>query len=273
MLHGMSGYVTKQPSIPALPDMVMACSYVVIMAGSSGAPEAVIAGPTRASLKAAYPKTLDFRAIGRLMPMTVSRATREAPLTVRTLQPIPSGEAYRLISSKVRGLVRAELAEALKTVFEHFAREYGFTPENPLEIRLMRGFQAGSRGHGEGRAVDIAAVGGKNLLEWKQEWDRAMTADGEPLDSQQRTEAITAERRRNLGYGLYKALQEQGGWRVDPKGWRPYRGVMQLFGPWTATEGPWKAMQIKNPNAYQQQRLTDQQWVFQSHQDHIHVAK
>jgi len=48
---------------------------------------------------------------------------------------------------------------------------------------------------------------------------------------------------------------------------------MQLFGPWTATEGPWKAMQIKDPTPYQRQRLADQQWVFHAHQDHIHVAK
>ena len=92
-------------------------------------------------------------------------------------------------------------------------------------------------------------------------------------DPQQRGEAIAFEHKRNLGYGLYKALQEHGGWRVNPNGWRAYRGVMQLFGPWTATEGPWKAMQIKEPNPYQQQRLADQQWVFRAHQDHIHVAK
>jgi hypothetical protein len=48
---------------------------------------------------------------------------------------------------------------------------------------------------------------------------------------------------------------------------------MQLFGPWTATEGPWKPMQIKDPSPYQQQRLADQRWVFQAHQDHIHVAR
>jgi hypothetical protein len=59
---------------------------------------------------------------------------------------------------------------------------------------------------------------------------------------------------------------------MNQEGWRPYRGVMQLFGPWTATEGPWKAMQIKTPNAYQEQRLTDQRWVFRARQDHIHAA-
>jgi hypothetical protein len=186
---------------------------------------------------------------------------------------VQSGESYRIGSPSVRGLVRPELAEALETVFERFAREHGFTPEKPLEIRLARGFKAGSPGHGEGRAADIAAVSGKSLLAWKQEWDEAIAAAEKLPDPQQQAEAIAGEQKRNLGYGLYKALQEHGGWRVNPKGWQPYQGVMQLFGPWTATEGPWKAMQIKNPNPYQRQRLADQQWVFQAHQDHIHVAR
>jgi ATP-dependent exoDNAse (exonuclease V) beta subunit len=76
-----------------------------------------------------------------------------------------------------------------------------------------------------------------------------------------------------LGYRLYKALQAYGGWRVNPGGWRVYLGVMQLFGPWTAVEGPWKQMQIDTPTTYQKERLADQQWVFQAHQDHIHVAR
>ena len=135
------------------------------------------------------------------------------------------------------------------------------------------GIKAGSPGHGEGQAADIAAVAGKSLAEWKHEWDQATAGGDELSDAEQRGEAIAAEQKRNLGYGLYKALQAHGGWRVDKDGWRPYRGVTQLFGPWTATEGPWKAMHIKDPSPAQQQRLADQQWVLQAHQDHIHVAR
>jgi hypothetical protein len=186
---------------------------------------------------------------------------------------VRSGQAYRISSPPARGAVTPELAEELEAVFGGFAREKGFTPEKPMEIHLTRGFKAGTHGHGEGRAADIAAVGGKSLLHWKREWDRAVADAGKLSDQKQRAEAIAAERKRNLGYGFYKALQDHGGWRVDQKGWRPYRGVMQLFGPWTPTEGPWKAMQIKDPNPYQRQRLADQQWVFQAHQDHIHVAR
>jgi hypothetical protein len=141
------------------------------------------------------------------------------------------------------GLVRPELAEVLETVFEGFAHEHSFTAEKPLEISLTRGFKAGSPGHGEGRAADIADVGTESLLEWKQEWDRAIAASEKLFDPQQQAEAMAAEQKRNLGYALYKTLQEHGDWRVAPKGWRPCRGVMQPFSLWTTAEGPWKAMQ------------------------------
>jgi hypothetical protein len=186
---------------------------------------------------------------------------------------VRSGNAYHIGSPPARGLVTPELAEALETVAERFARERGFTSDKPLDIHLLRGFKAGSRGHGEGRAADIVAVGGKTLLEWKQEWDRARGDAENASDQEPRVPTMTDEQKSNLGHGLYKALQEHGGWRVDPSGWPPYRGVMQLFGPWTATEGPWKTMQIKDPSPYQQQRLADQRWVFQAHRDHIHVAR
>jgi hypothetical protein len=53
-----------------------------------------------------------------------------------------------------------------------------------LEIRFSCGFKAGSHGHGEGRAADIAAVGGKSLLAWKQEWDQAIAAADKLSDAQ-----------------------------------------------------------------------------------------
>jgi hypothetical protein len=188
------------------------------------------------------------------------------------LRPMRSGKSYRIVSSPKRGLVRLELAEALEEVLEQFAKQQRFSSEKPLELSLSRGYKANSHGHKEGRAADIDAVGGKSLLQWKQEWDQATTSAQKLDDPNQRAEAIAAEQRRNLGYGLYKALQAHGGWRVNPVGWRVYRNEMQLFGPWTATEGPWKAMQLENPTPEERQRLADQKWVFQAHQDHIHVA-
>jgi hypothetical protein len=154
-----------------------------------------------------------------------------------------------------------------------FARDNGFNHENPVEVRFSRGFQAGSYGHGEGRAADIAAVGGKSLLKWKREWDGALALANIFNPSSQRSSILDAERARNLGYRLYKALQAHGGWRLNPSGWRVYRGVTQLFGPWTATEGPWKAMTIEKPSPDERRRLLYQRWVFRAHQDHIHVAR
>jgi hypothetical protein len=204
-------------------------------------------------------------------PAGVTAEGATAP--VRILRPLRSGTVYRIASPPERGLVRPGLAQALETVIERFARARGFTPERPLDIRLASGFRPNSHGHGEGRAADIDAVGGTSLRQWKAEWDRAMAAAERITDAEQRAKAVAAERRRNLGHGLYKALQEHGGWRVNPGGWRVYRGVMQLFGPWTAAEGQWKTMRIDRPTPYQRQRLADQRWVFRAHQDHIHVAR
>jgi hypothetical protein len=204
--------------------------------------------------------------IGKVQP--VKTASRPAGL-----RPVRSGQAYHLASSSKQGLVRPDLAKALETIFEQFAVDHGFSLEKPLEISLSRGYKANSHGHYEGRAADIAAVGSKSLLEWKQDWAEAIVTAKKQPDPKQRAEAIAIEKQRNLGYSLYKALQAYGGWRVNPGGWRIYRGVMQLFGPWTAIEGPWKALRNENPTPEQRQRLRDQQWVFKAHQDHIHVAR
>jgi len=293
MLQGMSGYVLEQPVVIPPPGRVMAWGYFVVATGPSTEPERNIDVSIQPQPNRAPYRMIQIRPVGRLVPLAAPPnrlleqplapsagkgrgerdTTRQQLADAITLRPVQSGQTYRITSSPVRGLVRPELAEALETVFERFSHDRGFTPEKPLEIRLSRGFQAGSPGHGEGRAADVAAVDGKSLLEWKQEWDRAIASAEKLSDPQQQADAIAAEQKRNLGYGLYKALQEHNGWRVDPKGWRPYRGVMQLFGPWTATEGPWKAMQIKEANPYQRQRLADQQWVFRAHQDHVHVAR
>ena len=238
-----------------------------------------------------HPKILQLHPLGRLVPLPEparqqsdkglvpserkdeGQMTQPQPADAVTLRPVQSGESYRITSPPARGLVRLQLAEALETVFEQFAREHSFSPGKPLEISLSRGFKANSHGHKEGRAADIAAVGGKSLLQWKQEWERAISTAQKIDNPEQQAEVITAERRRNLGYGLYKALQAHGSWRVNPGGWRVYRNVMQLFGPWTANEGPWKAIRIENPTPEERPRLADQQWVFQAHQDHIHVAR
>jgi hypothetical protein len=192
---------------------------------------------------------------------------------VRRLRPVRSGRAYLLTCPAARRLVAPPLAEALEAVFERFARQVGAGESDPLEVGIARGFVPGSPGHGEGRAADIATVGGRTLLDWKWDWDRAMALAERLTDPRQRADARAGERRRNLGHGLYQALLRRCGWRIDDHGWRPYRRVEQLFGPWTATEGPWRTIQVAEPTPTQQRRLADQRWVFAAHQDHIHVAR
>jgi hypothetical protein len=267
------GYILEQAYFSSPPGMVRVLTYRIVLSGKLGGSDREVPLPRQSRFNGESPNRLQLRPVGRLVQITSPIIKTGTSPIDRSLKPIQSGQAYRITSPPASGLVIPELAEVLENIFERFACGYGFSAENPLEIQLARGFQAASHGHAEGRAVDIAAMGGRSLFEWKQEWERTMANAEKLSDTQEQNGAIVSDKQHNLGYGLYKALQEYGGWRLDPKGWLPYRGVVQLFGPWTATEGPWKEMKIKNPNLFQQQRLRDQQWVFQAHQDHIHVAK
>jgi len=89
--------------------------------------------------------------------------------------------------------------------------------------------------------------------------------DGELPDAEARRVAVAAEARRNLGYQLYRALMDHGGWRV-------FNDVVQLFGPWTDTLGPWRRLRFDSPTDAQRQLMAEQARIFQAHQDHIHVA-
>jgi hypothetical protein len=211
--------------------------------------------------------------------LVLTRIIRPAPVTearrrdgVSRLRLIQGGMSYQVVTQASRAAVTPELAEALESVLERFGQQAGFTRAQPLQVAFARGYQADSPGHREGRAVDIAAVAGQSFRAWKRQWDEALSSARRLSSVAERTAAVTSERIRNLGYRLYKALQDHGGWRVDEHGWRPYRGVVQLFGPWTAVEGPWKAMHRGKSDDSERQRLADQAWVFAAHQDHIHVA-
>jgi len=205
-----------------------------------------------------------------IRPTDATAARNHQPSRFR---PIREGMSYRIVTQASRAAVTPELADAVETVFERFAQKAGFTRAQPLQVAIARGYQADSPGHREGRAVDIAAVAGLSFRAWKRQWDDALAAARRLGSVEERTAAVTSERIRNLGYRLYKALQAHGGWRVDEHGWRPYRGVVQLFGPWTAVDGPWKAMRHGKSDDPEQQRRADQTWVFAAHQDHIHVAR
>lgn len=160
--------------------------------------------------------------------------------------PVRSGDAYRIEDFPANGLVTPLLASELEQVLERFSREAGFTKAHPVDVVFKRG----TVGHHQvGRAADIYAVGGRGLDVWKARWDQARQAAAETLDSRN---ALAEEKRNNLGWLLYKALQAYGRWS------QPYGYPIQLFGPWTRSDGPWKFISDR---------------LLHAHRDHVHVAK
>ncbi|MGH9839953.1 MAG: hypothetical protein ACREEM_14310 [Blastocatellia bacterium] len=163
--------------------------------------------------------------------------------------PVPSGRAYRVSSPPANAMVTHELADELSRVLERFAIEAGFNDQHPVSVF----FRPGIFGHHQlGRAVDIYAVGGAGIDEWKRRWDEACRCAAQTADPAARQIITKREPVINLGWRLYKALRRYGRWA------QPYGYPVQLFGPWTRAEGPWR---------YISDRL------LHAHCDHIHVAK
>lgn len=169
-------------------------------------------------------------------------------LKIRVL-PVPSGQSYRVLSAPEQGLVTPSLLKELAGILEQFAQANGFNAEKPLAIHFGRGTLGLHRFH---RAADVYAVGGKGIGKWLQEWNLAMRKAATAPSSDERERIVAEEKERNLGYKLYKALQELGEW-AQPPGY-----PVQLFGPWTRSEGPHKTISDR---------------LLYSHRDHIHVAK
>lgn len=163
--------------------------------------------------------------------------------------PVRSGSAFQVDSPLANALVVPELAGELHCLLERFAIESGASEQHPVRIF----FKPGIFGHHQvGRAADIYTVNGVGLDAWKQRWDEAMQRAARaatPLDRRLITET---EEKENLGWRLYKVLQRYGRWA------QPYGYPIQLFGPWTRSEGPWKP-------------ISD--FLLRAHRDHIHLAK
>lgn len=162
---------------------------------------------------------------------------------------VSSGRSFRVASPPANALVTPDLASELEHVLEKFALEAGFDARHPVGVF----FRPGVFGHHRvGRAADIYAVGGVGIGEWKTRWDRAQQRMREAPDVPACNGIGAAERARNLGWRLYKAHQIHGRWA------QPYGFPIQLFGPWTREEGPWKY-------------ISDT--MLRAHRDHIHVGK
>jgi hypothetical protein len=183
-------------------------------------------------------------ATGTTRPTAASRP--EAGGEPEPRVPFPSGRGYRVTGRPER--ITPALAAELRRVLERFAREAGFDAAGPVEVE----FRPGVLGHHRvGRAADIYGVAGLGLDAWKRRWDAARreAAGLPPVLAARRMEL---ERGRNLGWRLYKTLQRHGRWS------QPYGYPIQLFGPWTRSEGPWRPISER---------------LLRAHRDHIHVAK
>lgn len=176
------------------------------------------------------------------MSYAEDEATQDTPL----VQPVPSGRTFSVNSTPGNVPVTKELAAELTHVLERFAVEAGFTASAPVQIEFGRGVVGH---HQTGRATDIYAVGRKNLDEWKNRWDKRLSS---AKSEAERRAIARREGASNLGWRLYKALQLYGRWA------QPYGYPIQLFGPWTREEGPWKHISGR---------------LLAAHSNHIHVAK
>jgi hypothetical protein len=162
---------------------------------------------------------------------------------------VPSGAAYCVVSPPQNARVTPELAGELNRALERFAEEAGATDARPVTIW----FRPGIFGHHQvDRAADIYAVNGVGLDEWKRRWDAAHCRAARAGSALERRLIVETEQKRNLGWRLYKALQLHGRWA------QPYGYPIQLFGPWTRSEGPWR-------------HISD--FLLHAHRDHIHLAK
>jgi len=180
-----------------------------------------------------------------MLPPLCTQLTRDSDLRV----PVRSGTNFWVESPPENALVRFELAEELRRVLERFAREA--IKRDGERVSVF--FRPGIFGHHKvGRAVDIYAVGGVGLDDWKKRWDVELNRAARLTDDGLCKLILQTEGRRNLGWRLYKSLQMYGRWS------RPCGYPVQLFGPWTRSEGPWK--RISN-------------FLLNAHRDHIHVAK
>lgn len=176
-----------------------------------------------------------------------SRSTCQGCLVPpHTLVTVRSGRSFQVVSPPNNALVTKELAEELHRVLERFGR----IANSGTKVTIL--FRPGIFGHHRvGRAVDIYEVCGVGIDLWKRSWDDARQ-HAAAIDPVKRATILKSELRRNRGWLLYRTLQQFGRWS------KPCGYPIQLFGPWTRSEGPWSF-------------ISD--FLLNAHRDHIHVAK
>jgi hypothetical protein len=162
---------------------------------------------------------------------------------------VTSGRAFRVTWEPIDAPVTPALADEVRRVLERFAREAGFDERRPVPVL----FKPGVVGHHKvGRAADIYGVGGLGLETWMARWLAARARMRQAATADEAAAIEARERRENLGWRLYRALQQYGRWS------QPYGYPIQLFGPWSRSVGPWRY-------------ISD--FLLKAHWDHIHMAK
>lgn len=183
--------------------------------------------------------------------MSANAASLATPVLHRPARiTVPSGALYRItVSDPVRSAVVPVLAAELARTFGIFAQEAGVSAEAPVAIYL----QPGIFGHHQiGRAADVYAVGGIGLGDWWRRWEQMLARLERTPSPLERRLVRETEEKENLGWRIYKAMQLHGRWA------QPYGHPVQLFGPWTRSEGPWR-------------HISD--FLLNAHRDHIHCSK
>ena len=160
--------------------------------------------------------------------------------------PVRSGSAFRVDSPPANALVTPQLAAELHRVLERFAVEAGAGERQPVRIFFKPGIFVH---HQVGRAADVYAVNGLGTRQVEASLGQSDAA------RRRRCHAARAPVDRGRGNRL-AALQSAPAiaWAVGAADDYP----VQLFGPWTRTEGPWKP-------------ISD--FLLHAHRDHIHLAK
>ena len=181
-------------------------------------------------------------------PTVISPSATVAPVPTRV--PVPGGALYRVATTDAaRTAVTPALAAELARAFSIFAQEAGATADAPIEILIAPGIF----GHHQiGRAADVYGVGGRGIDAWWRRWEQMLARIAHVTNPLDRRLVRETGEKENLGWRLYKALQLHGRWA------QPYGHPIQLFGPWTRSEGPWRF-------------ISD--FLLHAHRDHIHVAK
>jgi len=196
-----------------------------------------------------------------LRPIARLSAPAHQGIGESSLQILSGGKYFRVTSPPVCNLVTPRLAQRLGDILDTFAVQAGFTSQGPLQVKTDLATNPGN-----GKSIDILAIGGQGIGQWKSDFDAAIRDIKRVRDPDKQNASLRRLAKLNLGYRLYKTfLSEEGIWKIED-------GVVQLFGPWTPELGPWRRLKYETPDQSQLRVMREQENFFRTFRDRIHVA-